>query len=169
MSGPGSIPTTLHQKVLSQIVEETEKTFESAKSQVLPQKKEIPTKKEQEGLKESREEKQIEARSRMLLQKLRAELEEIRREKIFNELSKRVSQGEEINLSLYPNLTIEQRQVLKAQMEAIKRKKEELEKSEQKEDIQEPTTKRPRGLFGAVSRKISDLTRRGEVKDKIRE
>jgi hypothetical protein len=48
------------------------------------------------------------------------ELEDIRKQDLFKNLQEKISQGVEIPLEDYPDLSIEQKQVLKAQMEAVK-------------------------------------------------
>lgn len=54
------------------------------------------------------------------LQALEAELRDIRRLKIYNELMRKVQNGEDIPVEEFQELSSEQREVLKAQMEAVK-------------------------------------------------
>ena len=48
------------------------------------------------------------------------ELEDIRKQDLFKSLQEKISQGIIIPLEDYPDLSMEQKQVLKAQMEAVK-------------------------------------------------
>lgn len=59
------------------------------------------------------------ARSERLIQALNRELEDIRKQNLFKSLQERIMQGEIIPLEEYAELTMDQKQVLKAQMEAV--------------------------------------------------
>lgn len=54
------------------------------------------------------------------MQALQNEIDDIRKQGIFKELQEKISQGEDVSLEDYPELSMEQKQVLKAQMEAVK-------------------------------------------------
>jgi hypothetical protein len=54
------------------------------------------------------------------MEALTREIEDIRKQSIFKDLQRRISEGEEISLEEYPELSLEQKQVLMAQMEAVK-------------------------------------------------
>ena len=60
------------------------------------------------------------------LQALESELKDIRRQKIFNELMRRIQAGENIPLEEFTELSYEQRDVLKAQIEAVKTRNSQL-------------------------------------------
>ncbi len=62
-------------------------------------------------------------KSGRLIEALNRELDDIHKQKIFKELQARIAQGEEVPLEEYPELTMEQKQVLLAQMEAVKKQK----------------------------------------------
>lgn len=80
------------------------------------------------------------------LQRLESELLEIRRERILGQLQQKIAQGEEVYLENFPELSIEQSQVLRAEMEAVRLRKQQEELGRGK-TLFEPATKRPRGLL----------------------
>lgn len=54
------------------------------------------------------------------VQALQNEIDDIGKQKIFKDLQAKISEGVEVPLENYPELSMEQKQVLKAQMEAVK-------------------------------------------------
>ncbi len=82
------------------------------------------------------------------MEALNRELEDIRKQKIFSELQRRISAGEEIALEEYPELSTEQKQVLNAQMEAYQNQK--LNSEKQNENVGVPGIhSKPSRRFGA--------------------
>ena len=61
------------------------------------------------------------------MEALEQEIKDIHRQELFGDLQSRISQGEEIPLTDYSELSMEQKQVLKAQMEAVKYQKQQTE------------------------------------------
>ncbi|MBI2103371.1 hypothetical protein HYT59_00035 [Candidatus Woesebacteria bacterium] len=94
---------------------------------------------------------------------LEAELKDIRRQKVLEDLQRRIAGGEEINLESYPELTIEQKQVLKAQLAAVKARKEK-EKNGEAQTLIEPTTKPKKNLLAGVKTRVERLKHRGEIR-----
>ncbi|MBL7036291.1 hypothetical protein ISR94_00385 [Candidatus Microgenomates bacterium] len=84
------------------------------------------------------------------LESLQNEMREIRRQKLFNSLLARIQGGEDVPVEEFQELSHEQRDVLKAQLEAYK--KRSAQQSIQK-PLVEPSTKRGRGLAGFGKRK----------------
>lgn len=80
------------------------------------------------------------------MEALNRELEDIRKQKLFAELQRKISEGEQIALEEYPDLSMEQKQVLKAQMEAV-RKQIETRNSQSQNALIEPASKKGRQLF----------------------
>ena len=80
------------------------------------------------------------------LQALESELKDIRRQKLFNELMKRIQAGENVPLEEFAELSFEQKDVLKAQMEAFK--KQQAMQSNQSSGIPMPEAKRGRKMGG---------------------
>ena len=74
------------------------------------------------------------------------ELADIRKGELFKDLQRRIAQGEEISLQDYPELSLEQKQVLKAQMEAVKAQMLNAKNTNDKL-LQEPAAKKGRRLF----------------------
>ncbi len=59
-------------------------------------------------------------KSSRLIEALKREIEDIQKQKLFKDLQDRIMNGEEVPLEDYPELSMDQKQVLKAQMEAVK-------------------------------------------------
>lgn len=64
--------------------------------------------------------KQVAEQDGRHLQALESELKDIRRQKLFNELMKRIQSGEDVPLEEFTELSYEQKDVLKAQVEAVR-------------------------------------------------
>jgi hypothetical protein len=101
---------------------------------------EEPKKEEDSQLKQK-----IEVQGQRQIEALQKEIQDIEDQKLFSDLLKKISEGETIPLEDYPQLTMEQKEVLKAQMEAVQARKEETEKEK---PVAEPDTKKSRKLFG---------------------
>ena len=91
------------------------------------------------------------------LEALESELKDIRRQKIFNELMQRIQNGEDIPLEEFSQLSYEQKDVLKAQMEAIKKQKLNAESTNNQ--LVEPTAKKGRQLMGQKQSAQKQTTR----------
>jgi len=63
---------------------------------------------------------QDKAKSSRRIEALNQEIADIRKQDLFNDLQSRITEGEDIPLENYTELSMEQRQVLKAQEEAVK-------------------------------------------------
>lgn len=63
------------------------------------------------------------------MEALQKEIEDIRKQDMFKDLQRRISEGEEVSLEEYPELSMEQKQVLMAQMEAVKNQKAAADKN----------------------------------------
>lgn len=59
-------------------------------------------------------------KSNRLIEALNRELDDIHKQKVFKELQERIMNGEVVPLEEYTELTMDQKQVLNAQMEAVK-------------------------------------------------
>jgi hypothetical protein len=71
-----------------------------------------PTERQENALDQMKSTRRMEA--------LNQELKDIQKQDLFKDLQEKISLGEEIPLQDYPELSMEQKQVLKAQMEAVK-------------------------------------------------
>ncbi len=63
---------------------------------------------------------QDKAKSSRRMEALNQEIADIRKQDLFNDLQSRIAEGEDVSLEDYTELSMEQRQVLKAQEEAVK-------------------------------------------------
>lgn len=59
-------------------------------------------------------------KSSRLMEALKREIADIHKQNVFKDLQDRINQGEEVPLEDYPELSMDYKQVLKAQMEAVK-------------------------------------------------
>ena len=78
------------------------------------------------------------------LQALESELKDIRRQKLFNDLMRRIQNGEDIPLEEFTELSYEQRDVLKAQIQVVKTHNSQPVTSQ----LEAPSTKRGRKMGG---------------------
>ena len=90
--------------------------------------------------------KQVAEQEGKKLQALEAELRDIRIQKLFNSLMQRIQNGEDVPLEEFVDLPYQQRDVLKAQMEAVK--KQRIMQQNQSSGIPEPAAKRGRQMGG---------------------
>jgi hypothetical protein len=80
------------------------------------------------------------------MEALNRELDDIHKQEKFSELQKIISEGVEVSLEEYPDLSMEQKQVLKAQMEAVKNQIE-AQQAQDKNVLIEPASHKGRQLF----------------------
>ena len=156
----------LSRKIARQVAQEPLEILRSAKKQVSgesltnreqsthAQPPETPEKNETQELKNKDS-----LRSSRTLEALDRELEDIRLDKLIKELQRKIAEGEEVYLGNYPELSLEQKQVLNAQVEAVKRQK--ALSLQEATPLVEPKTKTPRGswLFGGKSQAEKQKTR----------
>lgn len=88
-------------------------------------------------------------KSNELLKALENELKEITKKDLLTLLQQKISQGEEVYLDDYPNLSLEEKQVLKAQMQAV------LVRQNQTQDapLVEPNAKKSRNFIFGLGKK----------------
>lgn len=101
---------------------------------------------DQKKLAEQQEKLNDQMKSTRRMEALNRELEDIRKQKLFAELQRRIAAGETVALEEYPDLSMEQKQVLKAQMEAVK-KQIEAQSTQSQNTLVEPASKKGRQLF----------------------
>lgn len=94
------------------------------------------------------------------LQALESELKDIRRQKIFNDLMRRIQSGEDIPLEEFTELSFEQRDVLKAQIQAIKMQK--FNEQNSGGGLIEPASKKGRQMGGGQKKSAQQQTTRVE-------
>jgi hypothetical protein len=91
------------------------------------------------------EKAKIEAQGQRQIQALEGEIADIEKQKIFNDLLRKIAAGEEVSLADIPELSREQIEVLKAQQLAVSARKEVKAESQ---PLEEPKTKRSRRFPG---------------------
>ncbi len=134
-----------------QVAYESNEFLKSTREQIAPI--EIPEKKEEQGQKEAQQE-QPKPKDMSFLNDYKSELEQIRRDNLFKELQRKISEGEEIPLKNYiRDLSSEQREVLKAQMEAVKVRKEMAENAQKKDSFPQVISKKGRGMLNSFKKR----------------
>lgn len=93
---------------------------------------------------QNQNELQDKAKSGRQVEAFQRELDDIRKQKLFKDLQYKISQGIEIPLADYPELSMEQKQVLNAQMEAVKFQKDQTAYTASQEGFNTPTSKKGR-------------------------
>ncbi len=126
-----------------EILKQAGKQVSGAETSTSDSAQQLPEEKKEEATPELK--KKIAVQDQRHLQAYEKEIEDIRREKIFADLQRRITEGEEINLTDFSELTREQIEVLQAQQAAVSARKEEMEKQK---PLVEPVSKRSRNLFG---------------------
>lgn len=107
----------------------------------------------QEGKKEDIAQNNPPQKNLSFLNEYKGELEQIRRDNLFKELQREIAEGEEISLENYvKELGSEQREVLKAQMEAMKTRREAAA-NQKHESIPQIISKRARGMMGIIKKR----------------
>jgi hypothetical protein len=89
---------------------------------------------------------QDQMKSNRMFEALQREMEDIRKQNLFKNLQERIAQGEIVPLEDFPELSMEQKQVLLAQTEAVKRQRQQ-----QTQSYEEPPVihSKPSRRFGA--------------------
>ncbi len=88
------------------------------------------------------------AKSQRMMGALQKEIDDIKKQDLFDDLQAKVSQGAEVPLQDYTGLSMEQKQVLKAQMEAYKNQQKKIAEQESFNEV--PTIhSKPSRRFGA--------------------
>jgi len=124
----GQTARDLARKIARQVAQEPLEVLKKAESQVTGSETQSPQEISPQGQNPDTQTK-IAERQGQLRDKLKSgrrveayqrELDDIRKRDLFKDLQRRVSEGEEIPVEDYPELSMEQKQVLKAQMEAVR-------------------------------------------------
>ena len=118
----------LAQKIARQIAQEPLEILKDAREQVVGKvstsQNQAPRNEEQERIID-RDQKmaQDNMKSGRRVEALDRELKDISRENLFKELQRKISEGQEVYVEQYSELSMEQKQVLKAQQEAVENQK----------------------------------------------
>ena len=114
------------QKIARQLAQEPIEILKSAREQVTGETQENTNSQNTDNLSEAKNENlklQNEIKSQRLLSALNSELRDIKRQNLFKDLQQKIASGEEVYLEDENELTIEQKEVLKAQIEAVAKQK----------------------------------------------
>ncbi len=139
----GDLARTIAKQIAEEPFEILKETGEqiSGQTEAVKPQEDIPGPQDQEVRKD-------EAKSQRIYGALQKEIEDIRKQGLLEDLQKKISGGENIPLEDYPGLSIDEKQVLKAQMEAFKIRKQEAQYSEGVGDVPAIHSK-PSRRFGA--------------------
>jgi len=151
----GQTAADLAQKIARQVAEEPIEILKDAREQVIGQEtsrsleNQTPKNQVEPSSQETEQQKvKDKAFSERRMQALQNEIEDIRKGDLFKDLQAKISEGIEIPLEDYPELSMEQKQVLKAQMEAVKFQKQQAEYQSPVNEVPSVSSK-PSRRFGA--------------------
>ena len=134
------------QKIAKQLAQEPLEILKTAREQVVGNRSEESRIREEPKAPDFQSKLQDKIKSSRKMEAFQRELADIRKGELFKDLQRRIAQGEEISLQDYPELSLEQKQVLKAQMEAVKAQMLNAKNTNDKL-LQEPAAKKGRRLF----------------------
>lgn len=133
----GKSAKDLAKQIAKQMAGELPEVLKTAGSQVTGMEKpggpegqrpqSAPGNSDQEKLLSRQQEIQDKMKAGRRIEALDRELEEIRKQELFKELQRKIAEGEDVPLQEYPELSMEQRQVLNAQMEAVRFQRQQAE------------------------------------------
>lgn len=154
---------TLAQQIAKQIAREPLEVFKTASGQVIGSEVTGPresqpspqTPEEQTKLVHHQQELQDKMKSTRRMEALERELGDIHKQDTFKDLQAKISEGEIPPLEDYPELSMEQKQVLKAQMEAVKFQKQQAEYARFQEGFKLPGSKKGR-KFGSSQKREAE-------------
>lgn len=153
-------------KIARQMAQEPLEVLKTAGSQVSGQEKSSPPQKTQDQKPQSKNgsalpnERNLQMQSQRYLDAHRRELVEISKQETYEELQRRVVAGEDVPVENYTELSSEQKEVLKAQMEVMKKR----EGVGDNKPLIEPTSKRKRGIIAGMEGKIDKMKKRREIR-----
>jgi len=145
---------------------ENEKFFESLKNQVspMPDNNQSQDKTPKDGNVNKVDPEESRKKDQKRLGELEGEIKKISQDKLITDLTQKISRGETVYLNDYPNLPIEQKQVLLAQMEAYKNRVE----SQNQARVAETPSSKPSRKLGAklkgMKGKLEDIGKRTEIR-----
>lgn len=146
----GQSARDLAQKIARQMAKEPLEVLKDAGDQVTG----VETQKSQESSSQNPEtqakmiqnqnELQDKVKSGRRMGALNQELKDIRKQDLFKDLQSKVSRGIDVPVADYTELSMEQKQVLNAQMEAVKFQKQQVAYTQSQERFRTPTSKKGR-------------------------
>lgn len=109
-----------------------------------------------------RNELQDKAKSGRRMEALNQELKDIHKQDLFKDLQNKIAQGVEVPITDYTELSMEQRQVLKAQMEAYKNQSEDVKNKNALAEVPAVRSKPSRRFGAGQKREVEKLQTRVE-------
>lgn len=113
---------SIAQQIAKQLAQEPLEILKDAREQTTGQ--ELSGQPENSGGQNKQVEEQQNLQDKMKstrrMEALQREIDDIRKQDLFGDLQRRISNGETVPLEEYPELTLDQRQVLNAQMEVVR-------------------------------------------------
>ena len=150
----GQSAQDLAQKIARQMAQEPLEVLKTARDQVTTPGKVAPVSQPSQNGESSektsgdQQKLQDNMRSARRMEALNQELNDIRKQDLFKDLQDKISQGVEVPIADFPELTMEQKQVLMAQKEAYQNQKSKMENQNASIDV--PTIQsKPSRRFGA--------------------
>jgi hypothetical protein len=150
----GQSARDLAQRIAKQMAREPLEVLKNAEEQVV--NPEAPAEvspqnqnENQQKALENQQKTQDKMKSTRRMEALETELKDIHKQDLFKDLQGKIAQGTSIPLEDYPDLSMEQKQVLKAQMEAVKYQREQATYVQSQEGFNTPVSKRGR-RFGTT-------------------
>jgi hypothetical protein len=141
----------LARKIARQMAQEPLEVLKTAREQIenpetVPPQPQQSDESQQKALTEQQK-LQDKMKSSRRMEALNQELADIHKQDIFKDLQEKITQGIEVPLEDYPELSMEQKQVLKAQMEAVKYQKQQAIYNESRGSLLSVSSK-PSRKFG---------------------
>ena len=125
------------------VVQESWEILKDAREQVFPHQNPNPIQAEAENRKLLEERDKV--RSQRLLEALQRELRDRTKNDLIKSLQEKIAKGEVVYLENYPQLTSEEKEILKKQIESVNIQKQQA--AREQETLAEPATKKGRRLF----------------------
>lgn len=147
---PAQTTKTLAQKIAKQMQDESLEILKDAKEQITgdenpkQQGGQFP---EQEDVLHEQKKAQDNIKSSRLLEAFQRELEDVRKQNLLNDLQNKIAEGKTVPLEDYPELSLEHKQVLNAQMKAIEERTENQKAQQGKGGLIEIVSKKGRKLM----------------------
>lgn len=152
----GQTARDLAQKIAKQIAEEPGELLKNAENQIAGEEmlaaRENPQSGQKSDAQAKNREHQMEVQDKLKagrrMEAYQRELDDMRKQDLFKDLQNKIAQGVEVPLENYAELSVEQKQVLNAQMEAVKFQKQQAKYNEQQGGLPSVISK-PSRRFGA--------------------
>jgi hypothetical protein len=115
-------PKSIAQQIAKQIAQEPFEMLKSAGEQVgvVESQPEQPPENQKPKEPDEQQKQKMMLQGQRQLEALNREVKDIEKQRLIKDVQEKINNGEELNLANYPELTMEEREVLMAQMQAVK-------------------------------------------------